>query len=64
MIISTLITTWLTTSHVVMSVDTVQQMTRLITKAISDFDHQKVNVVTILDVAKTFDRVWIDSLIY
>lgn len=44
--------------------NTAQLATHLVTKTIVEFDCENVTVVTLFDVVKAFDHVWIDGLIY
>jgi hypothetical protein len=43
--------------------DTTQQVTRIITDIITNYNKQKVTSMTLLDIQKAFDRVWIQGLI-
>jgi hypothetical protein len=43
--------------------DTTQQVTRIVNDIIANYNKKKVTSMTLLDIQKTFDRVWIQGLI-
>lgn len=44
--------------------NTTLQVTRIVKDVIDQFNKDKVTVMTLLDIAKAFDRIWIEGLIY
>jgi hypothetical protein len=43
--------------------DTTQQVTRIVNDIITNYNKKKVTAMTLLDIQKAFDRVWIQGLI-
>jgi hypothetical protein len=43
--------------------DTTQQVTRIVNDIIANYNKKKVTSMTLLDIQKAFDRVWIQELI-